>query len=345
VKVRVLFTSLGLMLFVWMSGFAQGVPAPAQGSGSGSGPAFDSMGVKQYLLGPGDVLEIKFFQQPDLNTVANVEDNGTISLPFLAAPIQASCRSAREVGQDVTVAYQKFFKSPQISVRVTEMRSRQPIVVYGAVREPQRIQALRSVRLSEIVSFAGGTTERSNGTIQIIHTQAAICPAPGDAVDEFDPNGVPKLYLYKTSEIVTGNPEANPFVRPGDVVTALDALPIYITGSVTNPTGLYLTEGMTLQRALSMVGGPKREAKASAVTITRRDPATGKQTVIPVDYTLIKKNEKPDIQLMAYDIIDVPTASPFSKGRIVDTFTQGLMNGVGSLASGPMTYLPQRVLY
>ncbi len=320
---------------------------PKGGSGGGSGSALDSMGIKEYLLGPGDELEVKFFQQPDLNTTTTVDANGTISLPFLKQTIQASCRTDKDLAKEVTTAYEKFFKNPQISVRVTGRLSRPPIAVYGAVREPQRMQALRKVKLNEIISFAGGTTEKSNGTIQIVHTAPVLCAEPGEPV-EAPPtagNDAPKFYLYKTRDMIAGVPEANPYVRPGDVVMALEALPIYVTGSVVSPQGLYLTEGMTLQRALSMVGGPRREAKATAVTIYRRDPETGKPNMIPVDYVAIKKQQKPDITLQAYDIIDVPEASMFGRTRIMQTLASGLISGMSSAVSGPMTYLPNRVIY
>ena len=346
-RMRFFLISLALVcLSIGPSAFGQD-PTGGSGGGSGSGSPMDGQGVKDYLLGPGDELDVKFFQQPDLNTRTNVDDTGKISLPFLKEPIQASCRTDKDLAKDVTKAYEKFFKNPQISVRVTGRLSRPPIAVYGAVRDPQRMQALRKVKLNEILSFAGGTTERSNGTIQIIHTAPELCADPGEPVETqaTTDNAAPKIFLYKTRDIIAGVPEANPFVRPGDVVMALEALPIYVTGSVVSSQGLYLTEGMTLQRALSMVGGPRQEAKANAITIYRRDPSTGEAKMIPVDYALIKKQQKPDITLQAYDIIDVPEASMFGRTRIMQTLASGLISGMSSAVSGPMTYLPNRVIY
>ena len=320
---------------------------PKGGSGGGSGSALDSMGIKEYLLGPGDELEVKFFQQPDLNTTTTVDANGTISLPFLKQTIQASCRTDKDLAKEVTTAYEKFFKNPQISVRVTGRLSRPPIAVYGAVREPQRMQALRKVKLNEIISFAGGTTEKSNGTIQIVHTAPELCADPGEPVETQTTvdNAPPKMYLYKIKDIIGGVPDANPYVRPGDVVMALEAQPVYVTGSVVSPQGLYLTEGMTLRRALSMVGGPRREAKATAVTIYRRDPATGVAKSIPIDYAAIKKGQKEDVALQAYDIIDVPEAGVLSKERWLQTLASGFMSGVSSAVSGPMSLMPTRMIY
>src|SRR3989442_4812278 len=107
-------------------------------------PSVDNQGIRNYLLGPGDVLDVRVFGQPDLNAVVEVDGDGNISsLPFIEAPIPAKCRTEKEVQKDIATAYGKYIKSPQISVRITERKSRQPATVFGAVRQPTRIQMLR----------------------------------------------------------------------------------------------------------------------------------------------------------------------------------------------------------
>ena len=52
-----------------------------------------------YLLGPGDVLEIRVFGQHDLNSTAQIDGDGNLSsLPFLD-PIPAKCRTERAAGK------------------------------------------------------------------------------------------------------------------------------------------------------------------------------------------------------------------------------------------------------
>jgi polysaccharide export outer membrane protein len=301
------------------------------------------MGIGNYLLGTGDELEVKFFQQPDLNTTATIDAQGLISLPFLDKPIQASCRTDKEVAKDVVAAYSKFFKSPQISVRVSGRFSRSPITIYGAVREPTRIQALRKVRLSEIISFAGGVTEKNNGEIQVVHTENALCPAPGDEIVDFSTfeSSAKAMKVYHVKDIVSGKPDANPVLRAGDVVTVMEAKPLYITGDVNNPTNIYLKPGMTLLSALAMVGGPRRDAATKSIKIYRQDEATSKLETIDVDYGAIKSKKQPDIELKPYDIIDVPAQGPFGKDRLLQTFAGGVLGGMTQNA----TYIPTRVMY
>src|SRR4051794_462394 len=165
------------MLLVGGVATAQQPTAPPA---SAAGPSFDNMGVRDYLLGPGDELDLKFFQQPDLNSKVVVQGDGMIQVPFIEEPIKAQCRTDKEIAAELKTAYSKFFKNPQLSVLVSGRYSRAPIAVYGAVRDPQRIMAQRKARLNEILSFAGGSTERSNGMVQVVHTTPVMCPEPGE---------------------------------------------------------------------------------------------------------------------------------------------------------------------
>src|ERR1700736_1662438 len=68
--------------------------APSQ---LGQSSAVDVQGVRNYLLGPGDVVDVRVFGQPDLNTTAEVDSDGNISsLPFLDAPVRARCRTEKD---------------------------------------------------------------------------------------------------------------------------------------------------------------------------------------------------------------------------------------------------------
>src|SRR2546421_5828713 len=119
----------------------------------------DTQGIRRYLLGPGDTLDVRVFGQPDLNWQGEVEADGNItSLPFIETPIHAQCRTDKEVQKDIIAAYSKFLRSPQISVRVTGRNSRSPAMVFGAITAPTRVQMLRPVRLMEVLTVSGGQT-------------------------------------------------------------------------------------------------------------------------------------------------------------------------------------------
>lgn len=310
-------------------------------------PGMDIQGIKSYLLGPGDVLDVRVFGQPELTSNVQVDGDGNLSgLPFLETPIRAKCRSEKDVQKDITTAYAKFINNPQVSVRISERNSRQPATVFGAVRQPTRVEMKRKVRLNELVAVSGGFTERAAGTIQILHTEPLMCPEPGEESEAapIDGTKIP-LQVVKISELRSGRAEANPVIRPGDYVLVTEAEPVYVTGSVMSPGGLYLREQLMLSRALAMVGGARKEAKLNDVRVYRQVPGSANQEVIHVDVAAIKKNEKPDFLLQPYDVIEVPEAGMFSSSRIGSTLMGALSGGLTGAISTTGTYLPSRIIY
>jgi polysaccharide export outer membrane protein len=326
-------------------GQQQSGPPSATGSQTAS---TDAQGLKRYLLGPGDTLDIRVYGQPDLSGPADVDADGNIELPFVDKPIRARCRTEQEVSKEIVAAYSKFIKNPQVSVRTTGRNSRAPAIVYGAVRAPQRLQMLRRVRLNEIIAVSGGITERASGNIQVTHTEEVMCPEPGETVEPLvTSTGDLKMpfKVYKINELAAGKEEANPWIRPGDVVTVLEAEPVYITGSVVNPQGIYLRDQMTVTRALFMVGGIKKEGKESDVVIYRQKPGSSETEQIRVDVAAIKKKKQPDVLLKPYDVIEVKEEGAFTGKNILRMLTNSVL-GIGPSMIGSFgTTLPMRVLY
>jgi polysaccharide export outer membrane protein len=319
-------------------------PSAADASQSSS---LDVQGSRRYLLGPGDVLDIRVFGQPDLSSNVQVDSDGNLSsLPFLETPIPAKCRTDKQVQKDITAAYMKFINNPQVSVRIAERNSRQPATVFGAVRQSARVEMKRKVRLNELIAVSGGFTERASGTIQILHTEPLMCPEPGEEQEAqpIDGTKIP-LQIVKISELRGGKVDANPVIRPGDYVLVTEAEPVYITGAVNAPNGVYLRERLTLTLALAMVGGARKEAKLNDVRVYRQQPGSTKQEVLHVDVAAIKKKQQPDFILQPYDIIEVSEAGMFSSSRIGSTLMGALSGGFSNMISSSGTYLPTRVIY
>ena len=324
----------------------QSAPSSAPSPGF-SQPSVDGQGIRNYLLGPGDILDVRIFGQSELNAVVEVDSDGNISsLPFLEAPVPAKCRTEKAVQKDIAAAFEKYIKKPQVSVRIAERKSRQPATVFGAVRQPTRVQMLRKVRLNELMAASGGFTERASGTIQILHTEPLMCPQPGEEAEAAPLDGTKlPLQIVKIAELRAGLPQANPIIRPGDILQVTEAEPVYVTGSVFAPQGIYLRDQLTLSRALAMVGGVRKEAKLTTVKIYRQKPGAQDQETIVVDYAAIKSNKKPDIFLQAFDVIEVPEANAFSLQRMPGTLLGAVSGSLGSMFSTGGTSLANKVLY
>jgi len=311
--------------------------------GSAQSSSMDIQGIKAYLLGPGDVLDVRVFGQPELTSTVQVDGDGNLSsLPFLETPIRAKCRSDKDIQKDIAAAYSKFINNPQVSVRISERNSRQPATVFGAVRQATRVEMKRKVRLNELMAVSGGFTERAAGTIQILHTEPLMCPEAGEESEAapIDGTKIP-LQIVKISELRSGKTEANPVIRPGDYVLVTEAEPVYVTGAVLAPGGVYLRDQLMLSRALAMVGGVRKEAKVNDVRIYRQVAGSANQEVIHVDLAAIKKNLKPDFVLQPYDVIEVSESGIFSANRIGATVMSALTGAISSTG----TALPTRIIY
>ncbi len=277
-RTQILFMKFRVLTFfflvVWLAGAIRAQDRLQNPPVSVQPTTVDNQGIGKYLLGPGDVLDVKVFGHQELSTMVDVDSDGNISsLPFIETPIRAKCRTEKEIQHDITVAYTRLLKAPQVSVRIAERKSRQPVAVWGAVRQPTRIPLVRKVRLNEVMAASGGITERASGTIQILHTEPLMCPGPGEEVEAatIDGTNVP-IQIVKIADLKVGKPEANPLIRPGDYIIVTEAEPIYITGSVVAPQGVYARDQLTLSIALAMVGGVKKEAKTSEISIHRLKP-------------------------------------------------------------------------
>jgi polysaccharide biosynthesis/export protein len=320
---------------------------PAAGSGSYGAPSLDSMGVRKYLLGPGDVLDLRVYNEPQFNGPLVVDDEGNVAIPFIETPIRAQCRSDREIKVDVVKALARFLNKPQVSLRVTEAKSRPPAVVFGAVRSPSRVQMQRRVKLLDLLATSGGITEAAGGDIQVFHTEPVMCPEAEDLaavpIDSYNPSDPTQVGydVYSLRELKDGKAEANPVIRPGDIVIVQEALPVYIMGAVRSPQGLYLKNEMQLKQAIAMVGGLGKDAKGSAIVIWRKKKGQTEPEKMIVNYNDIKKEKAKDIQLQPYDIVEVPDNS----GSLANTVRGMLMGVVGSSAQVLGQTVVPRVIY
>ena len=336
-----------LILFAVFAALSVTALAQTQSGGADFQPAsaVDNQGIRRYRMGPGDILDVRVFGQPDLNSTAEVDEDGNISsLPFIEDPIPAKCKNEKEVQKVITDAYAKYILKPRVSVRILERRSRPPAIVFGAVRMPSRVSMNRRLRLHEVLVTAGGVTQNASGTIDILHTESEMCTelentptavavASSVAANHTKDSDIGRLETYKIVDLKGGSAANNPYIRPGDIVIVNEGEPVFITGAVLSPRELVIKDQITLGRALAMAGGPQKLANTSQVHIYRKKDGQIGSEDLKFDYDAIRKGKAPDVLLQGYDIIDVRplgTFSPKSLGEIL----KGL--GTSSLGTLPM---------
>jgi len=305
--------------------------APVYQPGSSS---IDEQGIRGYRLGPGDILDVRIWGQPDLNSTVEIDEDGSISsLPFIEDPIPAKCRTEKDIQKSVTEAYARYLVKPRVSVRTVERKSRPPATIWGAVHAPTRVAMLRRIQLHEMVTAAGGFTDKAGGTIHIIHTMPELCPEPGEVVAQKSAPGsdIGQLETYKITSLRSGAGEGDPFIRAGDLVEVVEGDTVFVTGFVVQPQAFIMKDQTTLTMVIAQAGGVQRLAKTSEVHILRRKDGKMGGEDIKVNYEAIRKGQQKDVVLEPYDIVDVGELSMLSGKKLGDLLTGLPLSIVGKI--------------
>ena len=283
-------------------------PAPAKGQDD------------RYRIGPGDLLDIRVMNKPTLSREVRVSQDGMIRMPFIEGEIQAACRTEGELSTEIATRLLKYQRNPQVDVFIREYQS-QPVAFIGSVRAPGRFQLQRRLRLLELLSYVGGPSDNAGRTVQIIHTltSRSICD---EAVPDSDAvmNGIA---TYRLADLMHGEESANPYIRPGDIITLPEADQAYVIGGVVRPGPVALREPTTVSKAVYMSGGVMPQGNKGRVRIVRQEAGTSTKRQLYVDLRAIDKGQAEDLMLQAGDIVDVPGPSGFTKvlNSLIPTMT------------------------
>lgn len=308
-------------------------------------PAVNMDIARGYILGPGDEVTGKVNGEDDFDFVSTVDEDGRIEVPFSDKPIDAKCMTVRQLRAAIIEVLKKYLRNPQLGLSLTQRKSRPPATVYGEVKTQTQIELLRRATLVEVLAQAGGVTDDAGGTVQVFRTQPPLCIAPDDEArwvsTSDDPTDVPSR-TYSLSNVRAGKDDSNPVIFPGDVVWVLKASPVYITGEVFAPQGIYLKEGgMTLTEALAKIGGPRPEAQKKDIKIHRLRANSKDRDIISANYDQIIKGLQADVMLEPYDIVIVDKAKDSLAKSILNLAIGAGKATVGSLSGG----VGYRILY
>jgi polysaccharide export outer membrane protein len=246
-----------------------------------------------YQVGPGDVLEVAVFDNPELSRIATVQTNGSVSYPLLGE-VQVAGLTVAEVRRKVTNLLAKdYLVNPQVEVKVREYQS-QFISVVGEVNSPGRKPLRGRTRLIDALTDAGGFTPRASGEVQITRAEGGFDGRRTLAV-RFSASGTPSLQDQINLELP---------LRSGDIITASPKHFVTVDGEVMKPGRYAIEADLTVTGAVSLAGGLTRFGSAN-VKVRRTEPQSGQVTLIEVDLKDVRNGKKPDVPLLPNDVISV----------------------------------------
>jgi protein involved in polysaccharide export with SLBB domain len=171
-------------------------------------PPADPPGQGDYLIRPGDSLDIKFYYHPDHNQDnVLVQPDGKIDLPLIGE-VKASERTPGQLSTELVQRYSQNLRAPQIAVRIrTEGTIHQPrIYVGGEVLKPGFLTHRPGMTATQAIIEAGGPKDT-----------AAI-----DSVVLLRKTGEPNQYtpskIDLASVVEQGDTTANVTLSPSDMI-------------------------------------------------------------------------------------------------------------------------------
>jgi polysaccharide biosynthesis/export protein len=270
-----------------------------------SGESATMPAISALRLEAGDLVEVGVYNVPELTTKARVSSKGEIYLPLIDYVHVADLTAEEAEGViQKRLADGGFVKNPHVTLFVDQYAS-QGASVLGEVAKPGVYPVPGQQRLFDVISAAGGFTEKAGRSIQVTHR---------DQPDQ--PITVP------LSRNVTDNPESNIPILPGDTIIVRKADLVYVVGDVGRPSGFLMDSGhLTVLQAIALAGGTGRTADLGAARIIRKGPAGITET--SVELKKILRAKAPDMTMQADDILFVPTsAAKVFAGRAVEVAVQ-----------------------
>jgi polysaccharide export outer membrane protein len=225
-----------------------------------------------YLLGPGDVLKITVYNNPDLSLETRITESGTISFPLLGE-VAVGGMTALTAEQKLSwqLESRELVKKAQINILVVQFQSKM-VSILGSVYKPGRYPLDRSMNLAQVLALAGGVQFDGSDIITVIDQSGKT---------EYDFRNIFK----------SGDVSQNINFVGGETIYVPRAPMFYIYGEAQRPGSYRIERDMTVMQALAMGGGPTPRGTQRGVKLHRRN-ASGVVEVLKPDLTdLIKQDD------------------------------------------------------
>ncbi len=234
-----------------------------------------------YTIGTDDILDIIVWDNNDMNRSVEVSSKGTFTFPLIGK-IHAKGLSVFELENYITERLADgFINDPQVSISVKNYKS-QKVFLFGEVAQPGSYVIKRKTHILELISKAGGFTDKSGRIIKIVR--------PSRKSD-----GESDIIEMNLDMFPDGGASNSFYVINGDSIYIDKEQRIFIIGNVLKKGEFKWEKGLTIRTAISLAGGPKESAALKRTKIIRI--IGGKEVKID---TRMDDLVKPD------DIIEVP---------------------------------------
>lgn len=110
-----------------------------------------------YKVGPGDILQIVVWKEPELTRDVLVRVDGRITLPLIGE-VEAAGRSPLQLAEEITKSLGRFLAAPQVTVGVGQA-TRARVYVIGQVVRSGEIPLAFPLTVVQALALSGGFKE------------------------------------------------------------------------------------------------------------------------------------------------------------------------------------------
>lgn len=163
-----------------------------------------------YVVGPGDKMEIFVWGNEELTTVGVVRPDGKFTTR-LVEDLEASGKTSTQLARDIEAAYGEYVKHPVVSVIVNGFVGipEQQVRVVGEATTPLSVPFRKHMTLLDLMIDVGGMTEYADGNKSVLIRRE---------------NGEQNSYGLRLDDLLKdGDISADLFLLPGDVIIISEA--------------------------------------------------------------------------------------------------------------------------
>jgi len=175
-------------------------PAPTPTPTAAENKGTDS----NYIIGPGDTLEVFVWRNSELSVTVPVRPDGKISTP-LVEDMVAVGKTPPQLARDMEKVLSEYVREPKVNIIVTTAASAFSLVkVVGQVQRPSALPYREGMRVLDAILAVGGLTQFASGNhARIVRME----------------NGKETIIHVKVADLVnSGDVRQNQLLKPGDVL-------------------------------------------------------------------------------------------------------------------------------
>jgi len=217
---------------------------------------------QEYILGPGDIMDITVWRQTEISRKdVVVAPDGIISIPKVGI-INVKNKTVANLTSEITTLLSKYYEFPEITIIIKEFHNNKAFVL-GRVSEPGVVNFPGDGTLLEALALAGGLPHIGKETFL---TKCAIIRGK-DTV----------IWIDLRDLLDSGNMTLNARILNNDVIFIPEAEDemVMVLGEVEKPGPIMVKRGLNLMDAMMHAGGYTAAANLEKVFIMRQDGDKG----------------------------------------------------------------------